>query len=120
MRLDRPPTAIFCANDMMALGCYDALKELGRAIPGDVSVVGYDDREVAQFTRPPLTTVLLPHFEMGTLAAESLIGQPAVANRRAAQVKVECPLMERSSVGPPPGAGESPARAGKQSARPLP
>jgi len=120
MRLAHPPTAIFCANDMMALGCYDALKELGRAIPGDVSVVGYDDREVAQFTRPPLTTVLLPHFEMGTLAAESLIGQPAVANRRAAQVKVECPLMERSSVGPPPGAGESPARAGKQSARPLP
>ena len=39
-------------------------------------MIGYDDREIAQFTRPPLTTVLLPHFEMGTLAAEYLIDQP--------------------------------------------
>ena len=57
----------------MALGCYEALKELGKRIPEDVAVIGYDDREIAQFTRPPLTTVLLPHFEMGTLAAEYLI-----------------------------------------------
>ena len=101
MRLKNPPTAIFCANDLMALGCYDALKELGHAIPGDVSVVGYDDREVAQFSRPPLTTVLLPHFEMGTRAAECLIDRASLANGKPAQIKVECPLVERRSVGPP-------------------
>lgn len=100
MKQPEPPTAIFCANDMMALGCYEALHELGLNIPQDVAVVGYDDREIAKFMRPPLTTVLLPHQEIGTLAAEYLIdhiGRPA---RRAIQVKVECPLVERQSVGP--------------------
>ena len=61
MDLPDPPTAIFLSNDMMALGAYDALKERGLRIPEDVSVVGYDDREIAQFMRPPLTTVVLPH-----------------------------------------------------------
>ena len=103
MRLAQPPTAIFCANDLMALGCYDALKELGVKIPRDVSVVGYDDREIAHFARPPLTTVLLPHREMGTLAAEHIIdGANTVTTRPFIQMKVECPLIERSSVGPPP------------------
>jgi LacI family transcriptional regulator len=100
MKLDNPPTAIFCANDLMALGCYEALKELGKRIPDDVAVIGYDDREISQFTRPPLTTVLLPHFEMGTRAAEHLINNTAQLKGRQAQIKVECPLIERSSVGP--------------------
>jgi LacI family transcriptional regulator len=100
MNLKDPPTAIFCSNDLMALGCYEALKELGERIPEDVAVIGYDDREIAQFTRPPLTTVLLPHFEMGTLAAEYLINNPAQIKGRQLQIKVECPLVERSSVGP--------------------
>ena len=73
MDLPDPPTAIFVANDMMAVGCYDALKERGLRIPEDVSVVGYDDREIAQFMRPPLTTVVLPHHEMGLQAAATLI-----------------------------------------------
>jgi LacI family transcriptional regulator len=73
LKLANPPTAIFCCNDLMASGCLEALKELGKSIPGDISVVGYDDREIAQFTHPPLTTVLLPHFEMGGLAAELLL-----------------------------------------------
>jgi LacI family transcriptional regulator len=102
MKLARPPTAIFCANDLMALGCYEALQELGLRIPGDVAVVGYDDREIAQFMRPALTTVLLPHFEMGTLAAEYIIDRAARARSRPSQIKVECPLVVRSSAGGPP------------------
>lgn len=101
MRLSHPPTAIFCANDLMAVGAIEALHELGRRIPQDVAVIGYDDRELAQFTHPPLTTVLLPHFEMGAQAASYLIdhaGRPAL---RPPQIKVECPLIERRSVGPP-------------------
>jgi LacI family transcriptional regulator len=73
MTLKRPPTAIFCANDLMAVGCYEALHELGLRIPDDVAVMGYDDREIAQHLHPPLTTVLLPHFEMGSIAAEMLL-----------------------------------------------
>ena len=100
MNLADPPTAIFCSNDMMALGCFEALKELGLRIPHDVAVVGYDDREVAQFTHPPLTTVLLPHFEMGALAAEYIIDQAIHPLDLPAQLKVECRLVERMSVGP--------------------
>jgi LacI family transcriptional regulator len=100
MKLPRPPTAIFCASDMTAFGCYEALQELGLKIPQDVSVVGYDDREIAQFMRPPLTTVLLPLYEIGVLAAEYLIDHANRPNKRLAQVKVECPLVERDSVGP--------------------
>ena len=100
MNLKAPPTAIFCSNDLMALGCYEALKELGKRIPDDVAVIGYDDREISQFTRPPLTTILLPHFEMGALAAEHIINNPAQAKGRQPQIKVECPLVERASVGP--------------------
>lgn len=100
--LPEPPTAIFCASDMTALGCYQALQERGLRIPQDVSVVGYDDREIAQFMRPALTTVILPHAEMGTRAAETLIGNLLHARGRQPQIEVECTLVARASVGPPP------------------
>ncbi len=98
MRLPIPPTAIFCANDLMAIGCYEALRELGLRIPDDVAVMGYDDREIAQHLHPPLTTVLLPHLEMGALAAEQLLDLSARSINRPRQIKVECPIVERSSV----------------------
>lgn len=101
MDLPEPPTAIFVANDMMAVGTYDALKERGLRIPQDISVVGYDDREIAQFMRPPLTTVVLPHFEMGIQAAEVLIDGQLRAEGRQPQIKVECTLVDRDSVAPP-------------------
>ncbi|HZH28034.1 MAG TPA: LacI family DNA-binding transcriptional regulator [Azospirillaceae bacterium] len=99
MREPRPPTAIFCANDLMAVGCLEALRGLGLRVPGDIAVIGYDDQEIAQHTHPPLTTVLLPNYEMGRWAVEHLIatvihGQDA----RHLQVKMECPLVERASV----------------------
>lgn len=98
MALADPPDAIFCANDMMALGCYDALRELGLRIPKDVAVIGFDDREIARFMRPALTTMILPHHEMGAIAAEILIDRTGGLDRRHDQIKVECPLVERDSV----------------------
>ena len=98
MALDNPPDAIFCANDMMAVGCYDALKELGLKIPEDVAVVGFDDREIAQFMRPPLTTLILPHFDMGALAAELLLDMAGGLQNGHDQIKLECPLVSRDSV----------------------
>lgn len=98
MALKTPPDAIFCANDMMAVGCLDALKELGLRVPEDVSVIGFDDREIAQFTRPPLTTLVLPHYEMGEIAAELLIDAAGGLQAGPTQIKVECPLVERESV----------------------
>jgi LacI family transcriptional regulator len=98
MALPLPPTAIFCGNDIMALGCYEALKEMGHRIPEDVAVVGYDDRELAQYMRPPLTTVLLPHYEMGAEAAEYLIEHAARPKTGPMQIKVEGQLVERRSA----------------------
>ncbi len=98
MALPAPPSAIFCANDLMAVGCYEALRELGRKIPEDVAVIGYDDREIAQHLHPPLTTVLLPHFEMGSIAAELLVDAAAGSAIRPRQIKVECPIVMRNSV----------------------
>ena len=101
LALPEPPTAIFAASDMIALGVYDALKERGLRIPGDVSVVGYDDREIARFMRPALTTVVLPHTAMGHQAAEALVDGHVLPGVRQPQIKVECPLVPRASVAPP-------------------
>jgi LacI family transcriptional regulator len=98
MKLPSPPTAIFCANDLMAVGCYEALHELGLRIPDDIAVMGYDDREIAQHLHPPLTTVLLPHFEMGSTAAEILLDAASGSPSRPRQIKVECPIVRRGSV----------------------
>ncbi|MBB5221800.1 LacI family transcriptional regulator [Amaricoccus macauensis] len=101
MALPEPPTAIFASSDMMAMGAYEALRELGMRVPHDVSVIGYDDREIAQFLRPGLTTLLLPHHEMGMQAAAALIDGQLRPSGRQPQIKVECPVVERDSVGPP-------------------
>ena len=97
MALDTPPDGIFCANDMMALGCYDALRELGLRVPDDVAVVGFDDREIAQFMRPSLTTLVLPHAEMGAIAAEMLLDMAGGMHNSYDQIKVECTLIDRES-----------------------
>jgi len=98
MNLRSPPTAIFCANDLMAVGAYEALHELGLRIPDDVAVMGYDDREIGQHLHPPLTTVLLPHFEMGSIAAEILLDTSSGSASRPRQIKVECPIVRRGSA----------------------
>lgn len=99
--LDRAerPTALFCANDRMAMGAYDAIKERGLAIPQDIAVIGFDNQElIAAYLRPKLTTVALPFEEMGALGVQTLAsltaGQPITAH----QQMVDCPLLERFSV----------------------
>jgi len=101
--LDGPnrPTALFCANDLMALGALDAARERQLAVPRELSVVGYDDQDLARYTHPPLTTVLLPNYEMGRWAAESLIAQARKGNVSNTVFKSECPLVSRDSVAPP-------------------
>jgi LacI family transcriptional regulator len=98
LALNTPPTAIFCGNDMMALGCYRALGERGLIVPKDMAVIGYDDREIARHMQPPLTTVLLPHYEMGAEAADLLFDLIANAGQTPSLLKVEGRLIERHSV----------------------
>ena len=93
-----PPTAIFCFNDRMAMGAYDALRKLGRSIPDDVAVVGFDNEElIAAHLYPPLTTVRLPHYEMG-LWAVNFLEEHAGADAPSTQHVIECPLIERASA----------------------
>ena len=95
------PTAILCGNDLMALGAYFAAKEAGLRIPEDVSIVGYDDQEdLADDLNPPLTTVRLPHYEMGRWAVRHLIARSA--EELPAITYAPCPVVERGSVGPAP------------------
>jgi LacI family transcriptional regulator len=98
--LDRAvrPTALICSKDEFALQVLNAAAHLGLRVPDDLSLVGYDDMRVLSTTmRPALTTVALPYFEMGRLAARVAIGvDPAPAGR----VRVACPLVERQSCRP--------------------
>ncbi len=98
MALSEPPDAIFCANDMMALGCYDALRELGLQVPRDVAVIGFDDRDVAQYMHPPLSTLVLPLYEMGRAAVEMILDDAGGLHSSASGIKVECKLVEREST----------------------
>ena len=101
LALPERPTAIFCQNDRTAIGCYEALKEVGMTIPDDMSVIGYDDEEICRHLHPPLTSSILPHRAMGMWAVEQL-DAPASETKRYPITKLECPLVERASVGPPP------------------
>lgn len=105
---DRRPTALFCFNDRIAMGAYAAARHHGLEIPTDLSVVGYDDQQlIAAELDPPLTTVALPHHEMGRWAVEVLLG---VRDRPDDGVLLmPCPLITRDSVAPPPDRDE-PAR----------
>jgi LacI family transcriptional regulator len=67
-------TAIAAGNDMLAIGCYEAIEEAGLSCPGDVSVVGFNDMPFIDRLRPPLTTIAFPHYQLGTEAAALLLG----------------------------------------------
>lgn len=71
--LEKKVTAIFCMNDLMAGGVYDRADELGLDIPGDISIVGYDNRQLSSYYKPPLTTVELPLHDIGYKAADVMI-----------------------------------------------
>ncbi|GGQ55281.1 LacI family DNA-binding transcriptional regulator [Streptomyces flaveolus] len=101
---DRRPTAVFCYNDRVAAGVLHAATRLGIDVPGELSVVGYDDQEhMAAFLSPPLTTVALPHREMGEAAARLLLEAIDTGRTPPATVRrVAGPMVSRASVGPAP------------------
>src|SRR5690606_35951656 len=68
-------TAIFCHNDLCAVGAVRACQELGRAVPDDVAVIGYDDILPAMLITPSLTTISVPRYELGRLAGEMILSQ---------------------------------------------
>jgi LacI family transcriptional regulator, xylobiose transport system transcriptional regulator len=101
LRLPDPPTAIFTANDLQALGVYEAARQAGVRIPDELSVIGFDDLAFTQWAGPPITTVRQPLIQMGRTAAELVIaissGQPPENNR----VELATTLVVRQSTAPP-------------------
>jgi LacI family transcriptional regulator len=100
LELRERPTGVFCFNDQVAMGAYEAIKQVGLSIPNDVAIVGFDNHElIAAELRPPLTTLELPHYAMGQWAVEYLLDNQSDGSLPPnVQQKLECPLVERESV----------------------
>lgn len=106
---DPRPTAIFCFNDRLAMGAYRAAAELHLRIPDDLSIVGFDNQEyVADGVFPGLTTIELPHYDMGVWAAEQLFNLIDDASSDATTALLRGPVIQRGSVASPPGATPGP------------
>lgn len=103
LQRDDRPTALFCWNDRIAMGAYDAIRKLGLSIPEDVAVMGFDNQElIASQLHPALTTMQLPHYEMGMWAVEHLFEQSSDVRQDAGSHpvnhKIECYVVERESI----------------------
>lgn len=100
LALASPPTAVFCYNDMTALGALSAAQQRSLKVPEDLSIIGFDDLAISSYLNPPLTTVRQPKHQMGCAATQailSLINGAKVENRRS----VQCDLIVRESTAPP-------------------
>jgi DNA-binding LacI/PurR family transcriptional regulator len=100
LALPEPPTAIFCYNDMSALGAMRQIRNHGLRIPADISVVGFDDLYISQYLDPPLTTVRQPMRQMGRMAMETLL-QIFAGAESGHDIKVPGELIVRGSTAPP-------------------
>jgi LacI family transcriptional regulator len=111
LELPQPPTAIFAANDEMALGILEAARSRGLRVPDDLSVVGFDDTEVARVASPQLTTVAQPLRRMGAVALRTALRLGAGEHIDSHHVELATELVVRGSTAAPP-AELSAARTG--------
>jgi LacI family transcriptional regulator len=101
--LDNAPglTAIVAANDLLAIGCYDALETRGLRCPDDLSIVGFNDMPLVDRLQPPLTTVWVPQREIGATAADLLLERLSEGSGAAREILLEPALVVRGSTAPP-------------------
>jgi LacI family transcriptional regulator len=99
LALAQRPTAIFAGNDLMALGAIYAIQEAGLRVPEDMAIVGYDDREIAGISRPTITTVTLPCYEMGEASAKLLLNLLEKGEGSEEPIKIQGKLIVRESSG---------------------
>jgi len=95
------PSAVLCGNDVLAAGALRGARHLGLRVPDDISITGFDDLELARVVTPELTTVRVPHAEMGRLAALELVEM--IEGKRAGNSHpLAAEVVHRASLGPPP------------------
>jgi LacI family transcriptional regulator len=101
--LERRPdlTALLCANDLLALGAYQAIQEAGHEVGSGISVTGYNDVPLMEFTQPAMTSVRIPYRQMGIEAAAALLRWFAGERRDSEVIALEPTLSVRSSTAPP-------------------
>jgi LacI family transcriptional regulator len=101
LKKDKKITALFCVNDEMAAGAIRAAREIGRKVPSDLSVVGFDNIAISQYTDPPLTTIQVPKEHMGKLAVTRIL--EIIENKDTAVLRQEVPveLLIRNSTAKP-------------------
>lgn len=97
------PTAVMCANDVLAVGALTTARSMGIDVPGAVSITGFDDIEIAQIVTPALSTVHVPHREMGRRAAQMLLDMRSGADH-GVSVALDVSIEWRDSLGPAPHA----------------
>jgi LacI family transcriptional regulator len=96
-------TAIIAANDLLAIGCYDTIEARGLRCPDDISIVGFNDMPFVDRLRPPLSTVRIPHREIGSVAAELMLERLADESQSAREILLEPTLVVRGSTVAPNG-----------------
>jgi LacI family transcriptional regulator len=101
MDRDREVTAVAAANDLLALGCLDVFAERGRRCPEEISVVGFNDMPFAARFQPPLTTIHIPHYEIGKAAGELMLERLQEGDSPPREVRLEPHLVDRESTAPP-------------------
>lgn len=101
LQREDPPTAVFAANDLMAMAVYDAAADVGLVVPRDLSVVGFDDIPEASTARPPLTTVAQPIRRMGAEATALLVELIAGRDVASTHLRLDTSFVERESTAPP-------------------
>jgi len=97
----QPPTGVFAHNDTIAIGALQVLRERGLACPADISVIGYNDVPLADQINPPLTTIRLPGYDLGRLAAELMVNRIDGVEATANAVVLASELVVRASTAPP-------------------
>lgn len=97
--LPNPPTAVFCGNDILAIGAIVSVKERGLNVPRDISISGFNGMEISTYYDPPLTTMAVPAYEMGRLAAKILIENIRGECKTPQQYTLETNLIVRESTG---------------------
>ncbi|QIQ21546.1 ribose operon transcriptional repressor RbsR [Zophobihabitans entericus] len=100
LALKKPPEAVFCCNDAMAIGAYQALYQAGLEAGKDIAMIGYDDIELAQYMTPPLTTIHQPKSELGQLAVETLLHRLKHKDEEPEVLTLTPILQKRRSVNP--------------------
>ena len=95
---DPAPTAVFCYNDLTAIGALRVLKQRGVCVPNDISLVGFDDIPFASYVDPPLTTIQQPMFEMGQRAMEIALKLMNDPDAKVPNVIIQSTLVEREST----------------------